>query len=59
MVTELQFVAVAVFLIWGLASSLSGLLKTDADDTELVQRDRESHAAQQPHRLRPSRGAEG
>ncbi|HYZ66438.1 MAG TPA: hypothetical protein VE666_01300 [Mycobacterium sp.] len=40
MVTELQFVAVAVFLIWGLAASLCGLLKSD--DTELVQRDRDS-----------------
>jgi hypothetical protein len=40
MVTELQFVAVAVFLIWGLAASLCGLLKSD--DTDLVQRDRES-----------------
>jgi hypothetical protein len=32
MVTELQFVAVAVFLLWGLAASLGGLLKQD-DDT--------------------------
>ena len=42
MVTELQFVAVAVFLMWGLAASLCGLLKQDADDTKLVQRDRSS-----------------
>ena len=39
MVTELQFVAVAVFLMWGLAASLCGLLKQDVDDTQLVQRD--------------------
>jgi hypothetical protein len=32
MVTELQFVAVAVFLMWGLAASLCGLLKPDIDD---------------------------
>ncbi|HTH89189.1 hypothetical protein [Mycobacterium sp.] len=32
MVTELQFIAVAVFLMWGLAASLCGLLKPDADD---------------------------
>jgi hypothetical protein len=40
MVTELQFVAVAVFLMWGLAASLCGLAKPDVDDTQLVQRDR-------------------
>jgi hypothetical protein len=40
MVTELQFVAVAVFLMWGLAASLCGLLKPDADDTKLVHSDR-------------------
>jgi hypothetical protein len=32
MVTELQFVAVAVFLMWGLTASLCGLLKSDIDD---------------------------
>ena len=42
MVTELQFVAVAVFLMWGLAASICGLLKQDADDTQLVQGDRGS-----------------
>lgn len=42
MVTELQFVAVAVFLMWGLAASLCGLLKQDVDDTQLVQRDGDS-----------------
>lgn len=44
MVTELQFVAVAVFLMWGLAASLSGLLKPEVDDTQLVQRERGSGA---------------
>ena len=39
MVTELQFVAVAAFLIWGLAASLCGLLKQEVDDTQLVRRD--------------------
>ncbi|MFL6084754.1 MAG: hypothetical protein ACJ74F_16465 [Mycobacterium sp.] len=47
MVTELQFVAVAAFLIWGLASSLCGLLKPDVDDTELVQNRRQSPGAGQ------------
>ena len=32
MVSELQFIAVAVFLMWGLAASLIGLLKPDTDD---------------------------
>ena len=31
MVTELQFVAVAVFLIWGLVASLCGVLTADPD----------------------------
>src|SRR3954447_20495925 len=47
MVTELQFVAVAAFLIWGLASSLCGLLKPEVDDTELVQNRRQSPGAGQ------------
>jgi hypothetical protein len=34
MVSELQFVAVAVFLMWGLAASLCGLLKHDVDDAD-------------------------
>jgi hypothetical protein len=42
MVTELQFVAVAVFLMWGLAASLCGLLKQEVDDTQLVQRNQGS-----------------
>jgi hypothetical protein len=49
MVTELQFVAVAVFLIWGLAASVCGLLRPDADDTQLVQGDRESHGPHGSH----------
>jgi hypothetical protein len=44
MVTELQFVAVAAFLIWGLAASLCGLLNQDVDDTQLVQSDGSSGA---------------
>ena len=40
MVTELQFVAVAAFLMWGLAASLCGLLKPDVDDAQLVHEDR-------------------
>ena len=31
MVTDLQFIAVTVFLMWGLAASLCGLLKPDED----------------------------
>ena len=42
MVTELQFVAVAVFLIWGLVASLCGVLTTDPDAARLVWRDRDS-----------------
>ena len=42
MVTELQFVAVAAFLMWGLAASVCGLLKPDVDDAHLVQRDGDS-----------------
>jgi hypothetical protein len=41
MVTELQFVAVAAFLMWGLAASLCGFFKHD-DDAQLVQRDGDS-----------------
>jgi hypothetical protein len=32
MVSELQFVAIAAFLTWGLVSSLCGLLKPDPDE---------------------------
>ena len=41
MVTELQFVAVAVFLIWGLVASLCGVLTADPD-AALVWRHRDS-----------------
>ena len=40
MVTELQFVAVAAFLVWGLAASLCGVLTAAPDTVELVRRDR-------------------
>jgi hypothetical protein len=40
MVTGLQFVAIAVFLIWGLTSSLCDLLTRGHDDENLVQRER-------------------
>jgi len=40
MVTELQFVAIAAFLIWCLASSLCGLLNPDPDEATLVWRER-------------------
>jgi hypothetical protein len=36
MVTELQFVAVAAFLIWGLVSSLCGVLTAAPDTARLV-----------------------
>lgn len=39
MVTELQFVAIAAFLIWCLVSSLSGLLALDPDEARLVWRE--------------------
>ena len=38
MVTELQFVAVAAFLIWGLAASLCGVLAAAPDAARLVRR---------------------
>ena len=41
MVTELQLVAVAVFLIWGLVASLCGVLTADPD-AALVWRHRDS-----------------
>ena len=34
MVTELQFAAVAAYLLWCLFSSLSGVLAHDQDDAE-------------------------
>jgi hypothetical protein len=40
MVTELQFVAVAAFLTWGLVSSLCGVLIASPDAARLVSRDR-------------------
>ena len=40
MVTELQFVAVAAFLIWGLVSSVCGVLANAPDAARLVRRDR-------------------
>ena len=39
MVTELQFVAIAAFLIWCLVSSLSGLLAPDPNEARLVWRE--------------------
>jgi hypothetical protein len=39
MVTELQFVAIAAFLIWCLVSSLSGVLAPDPDEARLVWRE--------------------
>lgn len=36
MVTELQFVAVAAFLIWGLMASLCGVLTAAPDTARLV-----------------------
>jgi hypothetical protein len=40
MVTELQFVAVAAFLLWGLVASLCGVLTAAPDAAHLVKRDR-------------------
>jgi hypothetical protein len=40
MVTELQFIAVAAFLIWGLVASLCGVLTAAPDATHLVWRRR-------------------
>ena len=35
MVTNLQFAAVAAYLIWCLVSSLSGVLGSEEDDSEI------------------------
>jgi hypothetical protein len=40
MVTELQFVAVAAFLIWGLVASLCGVLTAAPDALHLIKHDR-------------------
>ena len=40
MVTELQFVAVAAFLLWGLVASLCGVLTAAPDTVDLVRRGR-------------------
>jgi len=40
MVTNLQFVAIAIFLLWGLVSSLCDVFVHGQDDAHLVQRDR-------------------
>ncbi len=42
MVSELQFVAVAAFLIWGLVASLCGVLTAAPDAARLVWRHRGS-----------------
>jgi hypothetical protein len=42
MVSELQFVAVAAFLIWGLVASLCGVLTAAPDTARLVWRHRGS-----------------
>jgi hypothetical protein len=39
MVTQLQFAAIALFLLWCLASSVWGALKADPDDARLVWRE--------------------
>jgi hypothetical protein len=40
MVTGLQFVAIAAFLMWGLVSSLCDLLTRGQEEEDLVRRDR-------------------
>jgi len=40
MVTELQFVAIAAFLLWGLVSSVCGMLKPAEEPARLVWRER-------------------
>ena len=40
MVTHLQFVAIAIFLIWGLVSSLCDMLAPGRDEAHLVSRER-------------------
>jgi hypothetical protein len=39
MVTQLQFVAIAVFLMWGLLSSLCDVLARGQDEAQLVCRE--------------------
>lgn len=40
MLTQLQFVAIAVFLLWGLVSSLCDVLTPRRDEAHLVSRER-------------------
>jgi hypothetical protein len=40
MITELQFVAIAAFLIWGLLSSLCDLLTRGQEEEDMVRRNR-------------------
>jgi hypothetical protein len=41
MVTDLQYVAIVAFLIWGLASSLVGVLANGPDAARLISRRRD------------------
>ena len=38
MVTELQYIAIVAFLIWGLAASLAGVFANDPDAARVVWR---------------------
>jgi hypothetical protein len=55
MVTELQFVAVAAFLIWGLVASLCGVLTAAPDTAQLVRR----HRGAKPEAQTPEDGQAG
>ncbi len=60
MVTELQFIAVAAFLIWGLVASLCGVLTAAPDAARLVWHDRASEPDGQTVVDRPvAEGARG
>lgn len=40
MVTDLQYIAIVAFLLWGLAASLAGVFASGADAGRLVRRKR-------------------
>jgi uncharacterized membrane protein YhaH (DUF805 family) len=46
--TELQFIAVAAFLIWGLVASLCGVLTAAPDAARLVRRNRDVKPEESP-----------
>jgi hypothetical protein len=42
MVTDLQYIAIVAFLVWGLAASLCGVFANDPDAARLIWRKRDA-----------------